>query len=1103
MCGLRQVKASAGAGKTYELTRCFLQHMMRCACSSVDRKNACTFSSGGSDSWSSILGITFTNAAAAEMRDRVILSLKRAAFGKQDFPFLTSRKVAEQWVDAIMLDMSALNIRTIDSLLHLIVRAAALELGLPPDFQPVFATEEALSPYLDLLLDQAWRGDERVRNLLRDICRAIASRESSTGFLAGDKLLRELRPLLDNVLTGVFDNVATAEMLRHHLDEIVLRAVTSAGSFRELALSQGLVFTKDAQALVDAIAEGRVRNSALLSRSDASTLFLKRPMVDVTVQQAFEDFVAAGRQMVSKVPVLRQSLSLNPLLALADTLATAFVKNQRQEGYLPGILIPHMAREVLQGELGVPDALCRLGTRLTHFLVDEFQDTSRDQWLALRPLVEEALSRGGSMTWVGDVKQSIYGWRGGDPELFDSIFEDVGLTALVLQERHDSLPYNWRSRREIVQHNNSIFAPLARQDMAEAVMKTLLPADVPPEIIRDSSVRLARAFAGTEQQCPRNSRDGGLIQVETVHALDTAALNEAVLERLSCLLHEKIAPGIPWSDVLILVRKNANAALVAARLAHEGIPVITENSLLLATHPFVIQTVALLSFLDNPDDNIAFMTVIKGALFREHPETCELLNENWEAWCAEQGRGPLYRYFLRQWPHIWQGLLAPFFYGSGFMTPYDITLEWYERLGIEQRYPEAESFLRRFMEVVFSAEEKGLSTLSTFLDYWHTKGGEEKVPMPESMDAVRVMTIHKSKGLEAPVVIMPWTDFRARVDASPMLIELDGLRIVTGNRKHLGQPYYAELARQCRENMHMLYVAFTRARDALYIFHTSAGRRRGSTADALNMLMSDAGHMPPYVMGSLPMNNGNSTAQIHGGHIGEEKKIDRASSRVCVVNASAADFVHMGMRHRDDNGEESAKKTTDAWRPMKWLPQLKIFRNPLSGFTFRPEDRGNLLHLCLEHLPCTGTPEANALAALHAGLDLFPMPISLPDAEQESLLKALRWFASQPETEHWLREGWPEHSLMDAAGHTLRVDLLINEPWGPLVLEYKSGHTKAEHIVQVRNYLDCLVFDGAMGTPRGLIAYLDMQKFVLVDRHEVSEPVDCCSALLSFGESGS
>lgn len=159
---LRQVKASAGSGKTYELTRCFLQRLVECtdARGAISASPACALAVDGQKTgWGDILAITFTNAAAAEMRDRVIRHLKNAALGNDqdaaDNSLILRPSDARFWVNVILRDLSALNIRTIDSLLHLIVRAAALELNLHPDFQPVFATEEALTPYFDVFLERA------------------------------------------------------------------------------------------------------------------------------------------------------------------------------------------------------------------------------------------------------------------------------------------------------------------------------------------------------------------------------------------------------------------------------------------------------------------------------------------------------------------------------------------------------------------------------------------------------------------------------------------------------------------------------------------------------------------------------------------------------------------------------------------------------------------------------------------------------------------------------------------------------------------------------------------------------------------------------------
>lgn len=1074
MSRLCQVKASAGSGKTYELTRCFLLRLMECGHKAgVAASPACALASESLQcGWGDILAVTFTNAAAAEMRERVIRRLKSAALGMRADDLPLDEEEARRWVDVIMRDLSALNIRTIDSLLHLIVRAAALELNLHPEFQPVFATEEALTPYLDLFLERAWREDAAMRDLLREACRALVTHGGSKGFLAGEKLIHQLKDLLDDVLRGRFDHVTPQAVLKEKLQEMDMAAVHAAREFLTAAQDAGLQWKKPALDAVRQLAQGQTDkcSSAFASKENPEELFRKGTVVPPEAERAFAAYTASARQRAREGELIVQALRLAPFVRLAQTLVNAFLQNQEQEGALPGLLVPGLAREVLEGERGVPEALCRLGTRLTHFLVDEFQDTSREQWQALRPLVEEALSRGGSLTWVGDVKQSIYGWRGGEPELFDAVFEDQGLVRLAPDGERRSLPRNWRSRRDVVEHNNRIFTPLAQALTAQRVLAALLPADTPPAVLTAATQRLNRAFAATAQQCPPQARDGGLVRAEEIQGTSQDDLRELVLERLCELLRDEIGPRRAWSDVLVLVRGNETARVTAEGLVREGIPVITENSLLLAEHPLIVQIVALLAFLDNPEDDIAFWTLLTGSIVLEHPQAAELDWEALHAWCADAGRGPLYLRFRQRWPRIWQELLAPFHGQSGLMTPYDTVLEWFAHLDVEQRFPEACTFLRRFMEVLQSAEEKGLATVSTFLEHWRDKSGEEKVPMPENMNAVRVMTIHKSKGLEAPVVILPWTGFSVRPSGRPVLLERNGLRMVVPNRKALGEVYYADLARQACENLDLLYVAFTRARDELHIFRTGTSvqkNRSGSLCAALDILWQEAGLSLPYRLGAPPEELPDVTADERAGPEALPAPCSRAAA------------------------------TEQDWRPMQWLPRLKIFRNPLGGFAFKAEDRGVLLHFCLEHLRITGHAKEDARAALLFGLRHFPLPVPDDAALRQSLTEALAWFAAQPEAARWLERGWPEQSLMDGQGHVLRMDLLVRETWGSLVIDYKSGQPQAQHILQVRRYLDCLEQCGDYrGTARALLVYLDQRRFQLVEADKVSGLCETCDALL-------
>jgi len=520
------------------------------------------------------------------------------------------------------------------------------------------------------------------------------------------------------------------------------------------------------------------------------------------------------------------------------------------------------------------------------------------------------------------VKQSIYSWRGGESELFDSVFDDEVLTRLAPEgARQRTLPFNWRSGRKIMEHNNAFFTPLRVPDTALRVMAALLPGDTPSHILRDSANKVRQAFEDCAQQMPASGKTlGGYVSVERLSSGTSGELNEEVLERLCGLLRDITRRRKP-GDVMVLARSNNQAAAVAERLVREGLPVVTENSLLLATHPLIAQTVALLTFLDSPDDDIAFWTALTGSIMLEHPEvrnhpeaggretlTRESLYNRLPA-----GPGPLHKNFRAWRPDVWKTFFAPFHIQSGLMTPYDTVQEWFARLNVEARFPEARTFLRRFMEVLHRAEENDIGDTSSFLAYWREKGGEEKVPMPENMDAVRVMTIHKSKGLEAPVVIVPWTNFTARSEDTPVVLDAgDGLRLAVPTRKSLGEPYYTSCARQARENLHMLYVALTRAKEELHIFRANALSRENipSLCNGMDILWEIAGLTPPYFCGTqaekTPASDGPGPSPLppqddFAWQESDPRKFDR----------------------RDFSGD---------WLPMDWLPRLKIFRTTPEHF---------------------------------------------------------------------------------------------------------------------------------------------------------------------------
>ena len=1079
MASLYQVKASAGSGKTYDLTRRFLCLLAACGAPAPAAAASCGLGTGPSG-WDEILAITFPNAAAGEMRDRVIGRLKAIALGTPEKGIPLTPDMAARWLDVILRDLASLNIRTIDSLLHAIVRSAALQLDLPPDFQPAFVSMDAVTPYLDTLLNQASQGNEKMEKLLRDLYWAIVHVQQSKGFNAGEKLGDIIRPLLDGILRDEFTDIASPEELESRHQQLWNR-------------TRGLI-----RAVLDAEEQAKTKLHATsrkalvrLQERDEGAFKLKsiaEPEVDkflTAKTKRTEELLSVLEALTSWLPdfsrrhaLLRSARNFAPAVQLATLLVHAMRANQQQEGTLPAVLVPEMAALVLSGSFGVSEALCRLGSRLQYFLLDEFQDTSREQWQALSPLVEEALSRGGSLTWVGDVKQAIYGWRGGDAALFDGI--EAPLRLLAPDVRHETLTANWRSCRQVIAHNNALFSPLEDAAVARQALAALMPQDTPDDLLDSYAERVAAGYAGTAQDFSPSSPPGGLVRVEAIDGDSSEELNTAVLARLRHVLRQELAPRRRWQEIMVLVRSNAQAALVAEDLAAADIPIVTENSLLLSTHPLVIQSVALLQFLCNAEDELALWTVVTGSLVQQGPLPVPDLQALHDS-CVDRGSIPLVQHLQRNFPGFWASVLAPFHNQAGLMTPYDTVMEWYDRLQVFERYPDADVFLRCFLEVLKNAEDQGLATLPDFLAHWQEKGEEEKVPMPEGIDAVRIMTVHKSKGLEAPVVLLPWTDATLKA-SDPVLMEEDGLRMVCKNGPHCGRVYYEALLRQAMELLNQFYVAFTRAREELLVFRTSAATvRKGCGSHALDVLWQQAGLDVPYLL-----EGGDDVLHPVQPAVAEEGEDDTAPAAETAGADSTPDQLSGGQTAVPHDPEED-------WRPMQWLPRLKIYRNPLERMHFSARDRGTLLHACLEQLPLGGLSEDNIRAAVREVLATIPLADGQDAPDRESVAadmeSCLLWLLRLPQFGLWQRRGVPEQSMLAADGSRrdlLRADLIVPLSWGTLVVDYKSGRVMDEHVRQVQRYLRCLEQSGTT-VARGLLIYLDRQSFRLVESDSASE----------------
>ncbi|WP_051257727.1 UvrD-helicase domain-containing protein [Desulfovibrio cuneatus] len=1206
-----QISASAGSGKTYTLTRQFLSRLA--GASPLPAPSGCLLGRPHTVySLEELLAATFTNKAAAEMKERVVGTLKSLALEEirarqqghspQGTPLVPN---AERWVRAIVENYNALNIRTIDSLLSSLVRLSALSLNLPPDFRPSFAPEEYFTPlYEGLMADMAafaqanpdWRnaedtgnhstedvtapphGEEQVQKqpgaedtpsqpeffttsgaelleALHAACRNQIFYGKKRGFMARNTLHYTLLQFIDRRCKGqALPTMQPEELLQLlHARHTALQqcaATMNAGVASE-ELAAKVDFLKFL-AKVAAIPAHLPPPTSAFANKECLDACLKKASLgkaSPALEEEYHALCAAHAAAVTAQGVLSKAMRLAPLSLLANELFARLDTAVRLQGVLPAVAIPALAGQLLEGSMGVSDALCRLGSRLLHILLDEFQDTSQEQWAALLPLAEESLAKGGSLTYVGDIKQAIYSWRGGDATLFDAVLEEPTLAAMA-ESVAESLPYNWRSLPGIIHHNNAFFTLLGTPEAAQATLQAMLPAATPIHFVVEAAKRTAAVFsraaqalpppspysnAATADQNPANQgqTDQGQVVLYEVRASTGLGTEALVEERLHRLLLEELLPNRPFRDIAILVRSGKHATLVAQWLTTWNIPVVTENSFTLGENPLVRRLVSLLTFLDYPLNDLAFWEFISG------PECFGTVSGlGWQEladWLARTSMGetrpPLFRRFAESFPQQWNTWLAPFYLQAGLMSAYDTLYEAISRFDLWNTTPEAAPFLRRLLELAHVAEKEGAASLAGFLQFWQKQEEGAKLPLPESMNAVRIMTMHKAKGLEFPVVILPFHHGGTAYGSQLEAVTFEGTPILVQADKHLPDTYYPACVTEALETLNLLYVAWTRPREELHAFITLPEGKAGSTplprametllplylhsaqahlfrheqieaeADTLDAEDAEEGEESAMAGEAIPGGKEPESAMPAEPFPPEEECEDPclASTSPQWLTGLLAEAPHAPLLPIIP---EDSAQGQEAWRPMGWLPRLKIYRSVLHGAALTPERRGTLTHLCLEHLvlekatktqpveaampllslakpapaPATSPFGKAVTLAVDMALRLFPLPLALPPEARAELEETLHWFAGQPQAQHWLAHGRREQPLMEADGSVLRVDLMVDEGrTGLLVVDYKTGAPSPKYHEQMQRYMRLLA--QAQNRPvRGLLVYLDARR---------------------------
>ena len=1008
--------ASAGSGKTFTLVK---EYLKICLASKSPKK------------FVEILAITFTNKAASEMKERIITSLKgftspaSAEQTEKDMLELIASETGISTEDlssrskiifeAILHNYSQFSIGTIDKFTHRIIRTFAQDLDLPANFEVEMDHKLLLKQAVDLLISRTGE-DEKLTQLFVSFIKDKTADDKSwlienDFYTIAEELLKEsgqehCDSLKDLELEDFFSIKKSIQDYIYKFD--VELAAIGAGFKSDCTdlglLSEWIVGGKNGLSKYFEYLQKKQWDSYIPTKTNSKNIekenwyATKAPSeirgdID-TIQAKFQPQLKRVLVILEDYPkyvnfrlIARNFYSMAVLHEISKEMQ--YIKEQNN--IIPIGEFNKKIAEVLQNEEG-NFIYERLGDRYANYFIDEFQDTSELQWNNLVPLIENAIANGqkpGSAMIVGDAKQAIYRWRGGEVDQFINL----QIKAKNLTARHPykmealSLESNYRSAEEVVNFNNKFFSSIA------------------PKIEKESYRELFQGLSSIPQK-----GKGGHVSIEYIeYGSDYDDLQKAkCLETINTLKED----GFNFGDICILTRTKAKGALIVKALSDHSIPVISSESLLLEKSTEVKFMLNFLRFLNEPS----------------HPKfrfkLMEFLNENeYSTWTLDTTQQQLER--------LSKGSVKEFNSFLHSLVPdYDM-LQWRSISLIEMCHKISKSFqleksarvyMQFFMDELWVYSNKYSQDLFGFLNYWEDKATKLSVAVPEGIDAVQVMTIHKSKGLEFPVVIFPFANWDSTSEIDPKswvaidepelenlptsLIPLsDKLKTST---KQLQEVYAAHKSKVLLDNLNMLYVALTRPKTRLYIQTSAKGGNLNLHFD--NFLKDD-------------------------GMWEEEKTVYTFGDAVKYKAKERAKNKYIKAIPPINNLSEILKITRQA-------PKMWEVENPEKG-----ADKGRKVHEILSYILVKEDLDSAFKKALREGL--------IVNSELPELRSLLERVLNHKELQTYFSEGLKvknEEDILLANGKVIRPDRLVFGELGITIIDYKTGEPLQSHEEQILGY---------------------------------------------------
>ncbi|WP_044202635.1 exodeoxyribonuclease V subunit beta [Flammeovirga sp. OC4] len=868
-------RSSAGAGKTFTLAKEYIKIVLQIQL--FDEEFNPNY-------YQHVLAVTFTNLATSEMKDRILEQLK--TFSQKPDPS------TEGMLDAIVKDYKGMDenivlnriysrskivhqrilhgysnfsVSTIDAFSQKIAQAFKRDLNFPFNYELVLNGDELIEDATYILMDKLGQQEhEKLTEALEVF--SIKKAEEGTSWNILPQIKQFGRVLFDedqrkiieklgvnpttNNKMSIEDYTQLAKKLRKVIyEDLQQEKDIKLEDFKEEMSAVGVPLESLARFVASYAGkfEGKIGDNDVTPNTTAQKVF---DGTDGSVLTTKANYKKSPAQFDLALPIYQNRIQ--DLLALVQK--ATLIKNVYDKIYLI------ITAEVLKEEMGalkeeqgvvhiseigeninkivesspVPYLYERLGERYRHILIDEFQDTSKTQWHNLIPLVAHALSMyQGECLVVGDAKQSIYRWRGGKPEMLVALPSLPTAKGTALEEEEytlsasadpQNLDTNWRSYENVIDFNNSLY-----KHIDEAYKNELL----------------SKFYQDVYQKSNKNK--GGQVRVsvcQKVGAKDTVLEPnlEKIVNTITTLVSEN---KFQLKDIAILVRFNKDGSQIAEKLVKEGLEVISSESLLVNSAPSVQFLVQMIRLLVTRADKILFMNIAR--FLMGHFQ--DIKNERWKTVNAEPQtvKGDEYIRLGDKVEQCESHKQFELFLESEFgvhlsisnlrrKSLYDLIELLIRTFQLNQRVTE-QSYQVKFLDFILEHSEKNGNSAQEFLQKWEMKKSMLSISTPENTNAVRILSIHKSKGLEFPVVILPFADWSTIPkkgeskwfdwENNDIIPELNAVQLSV-NSKLEGTPFEEEYHEECNDTyidaINMLYVATTRAEKYLHIICTEEAK---------------------------------------------------------------------------------------------------------------------------------------------------------------------------------------------------------------------------------------------------------------------------------------